>query len=361
MKYWKRQLYRLLYKFFCLIPRKSLVCFIECGTSHSYSNLDVLWKELNTKVNAIYIDGTKCNISGIWYISRAKVLVMDQSSPIISNLIIDKNTICVQVWHSSGLYKYVGFDAIKNNIDIKKEIKRIKRVHGNIDWFIISDDKLIGKYAKAFNLKNDHVLPLGLVRTDLLYTCNIDDARSKFFNIFPECKGKKLLLYAPTFRSSDEKGKRIHSYDLDVAVLQEKLGDEWCFLLRRHPSVTEKVPEGWKDVSLLGQEDCLAVSDVLVTDYSSILFDYAFFRRPIFLFIPDVSVYKSSERGLYVEPEELVGKENVCHSSYELANKLCCIGGVEHHIWEKYMSSCDGKSAMRVACFIEKLCKEKVQ
>ncbi len=361
MKYWKKQLCKLLYKLFCLFPGTSRICFIECGTSRSYSNLDILWEYLHEKVKSVRIDGTTCCLSALWNISRSSVLVMDQSSPMVSNLRIEDKTVCVQVWHSSGLYKYVGFDAIRNHIDVEVEIRRLNRIHGNIDWFIISDKKLINNYAQAFNLNPKQVLPLGLVRTDRLYTCDIAEAHEKLFHMFPECRGKKLLLYAPTFRSGDMQGKRTHRYQLDVALLQAKLGQDWCFLLRRHPSVVEDVPEGWKDVSLLLQEDCLAMSDVLVTDYSSILFDYSFFRRPIFLFISDIIGYKHKERGIYIEPEELVGEKYVCHSSQEIVEKIRYLNNDEHHIWEKYMSACDGHSAERVACFIEKLSKRNVK
>lgn len=355
MKYWKRQLYRAFYKIFCLIPGGNLICFIECGTSHSYSNIDVLWEEMHRNMNIICINGANCNILNIWRVSRSRILLMDQSSPLISNLYINKKTECIQLWHSSGLYKYVGFDALRNNYNKKYEIERLNRIHGNIKWFIISDKKLVGKYAHAFNIQPERVLPLGLVRTDRLYSCNINQAKEKFFNMFPECKGKKLLLYAPTFRSSEKNKQRRHLYLLNVSILKNILGNDWCFLIRRHPTVSESVPEGWKDVSPLVQEDCLAISDVLVTDYSSILFDYSFFRRPIFLFIPDIEEYKENQRGLYVKPEDLAGENFVCRSSLELAEKVRGIHEVDQHIWERYMSACDGHSAKHVADFIKSL------
>lgn len=355
MKYWKKQLCRVLYKIFCLVSKRRFICFIECKTSHSYSNIDVLWEEMCNNMNVIRINGADCNILNIWYISHSRILIMDQSSPLISNLYIDKKTECVQVWHSSGLYKYVGFDALVKKSNKKDNIKRLNRIHGNIKWFIISDKKLVEKYAYAFNISPERVLPLGLVRTDRLYSCNIDQIKEKFFNIFPECKGKKILLYAPTFRSNEKGKQRRHSYLLNASILKARLGNDWCFLIRRHPTVSESVPEGWKDVSSLVQEECLAISDVLVTDYSSILFDYSFFRRPIFLFIPDIEEYEENQRGLYIRPEDLVGENFVCRSSQELAEKIHNLHETDQHIWERYMSACDGHSAERVARFVDNL------
>lgn len=348
-------MYRLLYKCFCAVSYKHYICFVECGTSRYYSNIDAVFEKMTDMANVICIDGKKCSIYEIWKVSRAKVLVMDQASPLISNLCIDKKTQCVQVWHSSGLYKHIGFDALRHGFSKASEIKRIKRVHGNINWFIISDKKLIDAYANAFGIAKDHVLPLGLARTDYLYKCNIQQVCEKFSNIFPETKGKRKLLYAPTFRSSDTGEKRTHTYQLDLAFLQAQLGHDWCFFIRRHPSVTEKAPDNWIDVSYLPQEECLAVADVLVTDYSSILFDYSFFKRPIFLFINDIETYKKQQRDLYVTPEDLVGKENVCHSAYDIVQKLKKIENKDNYIWENYMSACDGSSSVRVANFIKKL------
>lgn len=354
MRYWKRFFYSNLYKILCLIPRKPLVCFIEGETSRHYSNIDILWKKASQCLNIIRIDGFKYNISNIWKLSRASVIVTDQSYPVTSNLHIDKRTSCVQVWHSSGFYKCVAFDAMRKGYEKEKELSRLNRIHGNIDWLIISDEKLVKSYAEAFHLHNEQVLPLGLARTDLLYSCDPEQAKEKFFQSFPEVRGKKILLYAPTFRVAADTGLRTCVVPIDFSILQAELGEEWCFALRRHPSVKGETLEGWIDVSSLSQEDVLSMSDALVTDYSSILFDYSFFKRPIFLFIQDIGEYKK-ERDLYINPHELVGDENVCRTVHELIKKIHLLSNSKNNIWENYMSACDGNSTNRVIELITSL------
>ena len=101
------------------------------------------------------------------------------------------------------------------------------------------------------------------------------------------------------------------------------------------------------------QEVCLAAADAMVTDYSSILFDYSYFHRPIYLIVPDLEEYLSSERGLYLLPDEL-GVSGVCRSTGEIISYMKGEAGkhAQIEIWERFMGACDGHATDRVCQFI---------
>lgn len=81
---------------------------------------------------------------------------------------------------------------MRKGYEKEKELSRLNRIHGNIDWLIISDEKLVKSYAEAFHLHNEQVLLLGLARTDLLYSCDPEQAKEKFFSIFSLGSRKKF-------------------------------------------------------------------------------------------------------------------------------------------------------------------------
>ena len=351
MRQYRRFIYNIIYRLIFLFTIKRKICLIKCKTSEFYENIDILYENIDNKKNCVLIDG-QCNISNICIISQSKIIITDQSSQILSNININKKTYCIQLWHISGLYKKIGFDNNIKKEDSIKEKKRLLRIHRNIDYFIISDEKLKKYYAKAFNINESKILPFGLIRTDKLYLYNTYKMQEKIKNKL-NCK-KRILLYAPTYRTTFD-GKRIHRNILDINILKQQLGRDWSFLFRRHPSVSKSIQEGWKDVSDYKLEDILSISDILVTDFSSIIFDYAFFKRPIFLFVPDIDEYVNNQNNIYLNPENIVGDFYVCKTSKELCDKIKNKNKVKQDIWERFMSACDGHSIERVLNLIKKL------
>ncbi len=347
----KKNIYRVLYNILYYMVNKDLVCFIEDQQSHKYMNISVLHDAICSKVRCLRISDGLC-LKNIFHIARSKIIIQDKSTKLLSNLTLGKKTTCIQLWHSSGLYKKVGFDAMRSGMLKEKEYLRLKRIHHNIHYFIISDRKLVPYYAQAFSLDPEKILPFGLVRTDKYFSIDYAANLKAVHEAFPETRGKKILLYAPTYREVDSRCKRANVCLLDVQKLRGALGSEWCFAMRRHPSLISGSYAGWLDFSDLDQDLCLSCSDVLITDYSSILFDYAFFRRPIYLFVPDAGSYKDEQKDFYVTPEELAGESAVCRTTEDVIAGIGKNAASDQHIWERYMNDCDGHSCERVADFV---------
>lgn len=351
---------RTIYKVLSLCSSKKLIVFLKASTSHEYCNLYYVYNKMNDKSCCKWADSSCLNLSALWLVAHAKIILLDQSSRILSNIAIAKDTTIIQLWHSGGLYKKVGFDAFRKEYDASFEYKRVSRIHGQIDYFVISDSRLIQDYAKAFNLRNEQVVPLGLARTDLIYQSDREKIKNRFYDLHPEARGKKILLYAPTFRTVHK--TRTCDYKLlDVNALNKKLGQEWCFAFRSHPTLIDKIPveKGWIDISKYSYEESILLPDALVTDYSSILFDFSITGNPVFLYMPDIDEYTSTQRMLYVTPENLASKKNVAYSCNELIASILYNNQNANHIFKNYMSSCDGKSSIRIVDFIEQIYRSK--
>ncbi|MBR4604775.1 MAG: CDP-glycerol glycerophosphotransferase family protein [Lachnospiraceae bacterium] len=345
-------IFKLVYKILSILYwNKDYILYIESKTSKSFNNVNYIISLLKAN-NKVCVIKDVFSITNAHIMAKAKIILIDQSKNVLSRIEKSKKTKVIQLWHSGGWYKKVGFDAPRNGYNVEKEKKRIQRIHGNTDYMIISDKKLIPLYANAFRLKQENVLPFGLARTDSLLSRNKSEDLNYIYLLYPELKNKHLCLYAPTWRFDKSNNMRTQPKGPDINLLLKETKDEWRFLWRAHPSIFNKnIPDCWVDVSNIPQEVCLSVSSILITDYSSILFDFSLLSKPIYLFVEDVNEYIRCERGLYVHPNELAPNA-VAYTTQQLLYLIRSNINVSYMIKNKYMSSCDGKSSKRILEFI---------
>ena len=219
-----------------------------------------------------------------------------------------RGTTFVQTWHACGAFKKFGYSVLEQGFGADEEYARSIALHANYDLCLVSAARFAPFYAEAFRAPQElFTARLGIPRTDLFF----DDERRA--EIAAEVRrryaipdGRRVVLYAPTFR-----GARINlardPTDLDLAALRDVLGDDHVVLFRSHPFVGARPAA---DPALAGfvidvsdhpeLNDLMLVSDVLVTDYSSAIFEFALLGRPIVLFAPDLGAYEA-ERGFYFD------------------------------------------------------------
>lgn len=239
----------------------------------------------------------------------------------ISNYIYPKeDQVYVQLWHGTPL-KRLGCDIIKSDnamnsireIQLKYKIDAIK-----LKYFIAPSEFAKEKFISAWNLsaigKENAVLETGYPRNDFLLNYTENDAkRIKEELNLP--KDKKVILYAPTWRDNQHQSGLgyIYKTEADFDKLREQIFDEYIILFRAHYLVANKFNfEKYKDfvidVSNVSDINKLYIaSDLLVTDYSSVFFDYANLKRPIIFFMYDIEQYKNNIRGFYIDLSEIPG------------------------------------------------------
>lgn len=211
----------------------------------------------------------------------------------------------IQTWHSSLRLKKIEKDA-EESLE-KSYIDMAKKDSKKIDLLLSGCKYSTEIFKNSFWYKGD-ILECGTPRNDILVNCDLEVGRIKNkLNI----KEKKVLLYAPTFR----KDGNLDVYDIDykrvLKSLEDKYGEEWIILVKLHPHLINKSNEieyNEKIVNATSYDDIqelLAVSDILISDYSSLIFDYLVVGKPCFLYVPDIKDYISKDRDLYFDIEKL--------------------------------------------------------
>ena len=232
-----------------------------------------------------------------------------------------KEQVFIQTWHGTPL-KRLGFDIVQadNEAYTLKELTDIYLVDAKkYSYFLSPSAFATEKFISAFALKSigkdKIIVEEGYPRNDFLKNfTDADVERIKAELNIPE--GKKVLLYAPTWRDNQFSTKlRGYTYktEVDFDRLQKELGDEYVILFRAHYFVAnsfdfEKYKGFVYNVSDLDDiNDLYVVSDILITDYSSVFFDYAILKRPIIYYMYDFELYKNEMRGFYIDLAELPG------------------------------------------------------
>ena len=187
------------------------------------------------------------------------------------------------------------------------------------------------KFISAFNLKSigkeDIMIEEGYPRNDDIVKHTPEKvAEIKKSLGIPD--NKKVILYAPTWRDNQHEVGIGYVYDspLDFDRLRERLGDDYVVLYRAHYFIAQSLNfDDYKDfvidVSLYSEiNDLYIISDVLITDYSSVLFDYGILKRPILFYMYDLEYYQDELRGFYLTLDELPGP--IVETQEDLEEKL---------------------------------------
>lgn len=280
-----------------------------------------------------------------------------------------KDQVYVQCWHGTPL-KRLGYDlqTSENAIDSISEIRAKYDMDAEKFEYILSPSLFASeKFTSAWNLKahnmEDKVLEVGYPRNDYLLNHNQEDiAEIKEKLDIPA--DKKVILYAPTWRDNQHESGVGFTYDLNVDFdkLRRELGDEYVILFRVHYLVASQFSfeqyEGFiYNVSNYDDINHLyVIADLLITDYSSVFFDYGILKKPMLFYMYDLDDYKDSIRGFYFGIDKLPGQ--IITEEKDLADAIRnSIDKFEYN--EKYqefnqMFSCleDGQASKR---FVERV------
>jgi CDP-glycerol glycerophosphotransferase len=273
-----------------------------------------------------------------------------------------KGQFYIQTWHSSLRLKQIEKDV---EAALTPEYIRMAQEDSQKINLLLSGCKFSTDIFKRAFWYNGEILECGTPRNDLFFQNNSQLRKNilKKLNI-PE--DKKVVLYAPTFRNNND----IEVYNLDfiniLEVLTKRFGGEWVFLVRLHPhwlSQSKKIEgkfSGVIDVTKYDDiQELLSISDCIISDYSSLIFDFSITKRPCFLYVPDLNQYVNQERELYFEIAELPFITS--ESNNELIEKIADFNQLEYNnelasFFNKIGSFEDGNACESVAERIKEIC-----
>lgn len=273
-----------------------------------------------------------------------------------------RGTRVVQLWHGCGAFKKFGYDAGE---DIPKGY------HGNIyknyDLVTVSGDACVPFFSAAMRVPEQSavVAPLGVSHTDRLFDADyIEQCRTKFRYAYPDAADKRIVLWAPTFRKNAAQAELFGEAYIDALINEKSIGDDIYIVKSLHPHLR-------MGDAKMSTDELLVCADVLITDYSSVFFEYLLLDRPIIFFAPDYGVYAGS-RGFYQTYDELPGyvitgngydterREMNVFLQEELVSALRSAAGVQGERMKKlrdsyrvkYMNRCDGNATKRILKYV---------
>jgi CDP-ribitol ribitolphosphotransferase len=257
----------------------------------------------------------------------------------------------IQVWHAASAIKRFGVDTVVPPGEPERTF-----LHRYYDAVIVSSEAVRPLYARSLRTPVEQVLALGAPRSDLfLDPAALAAARGRVLERHPELRGRTVVLFAPTLRG---RGAAKHSArELDGLRLRECLPPNYALAVKAHPNVArDDLPSQGFDVVIDPDEDMnelLAATDVLVTDYSSAVFEFALLRRPIVYLVGDIDAY-ARDPGLAVDFEtDMVGIRAV---DADGVARAVMSGEVDARAYDafiaRHVEACDGHASERVADLI---------
>lgn len=281
----------------------------------------------------------------------SKVIVTDDYNRYLRYFPLRKNQRVIQLWHACGAFKKFGRRG--TNLSVFTD----SATHAQYNMVTVSGEYIRSIYADAFNLDPNKVKALGCPRTDDFFNEPlIEEKKQKIYEAYPEFLDKSIIIYAPTFRDINNNRQEFHP-ELDFDRLSEELLPEQVFVICPHPImqnvIVDKEYDNIRVIRDFSTNDLMFVSDLLITDYSSVIFEYALLQKPIAFFCYDLSTYN---RGFYLNyPEDLPGDvyETQDALTEYLTDKEKHVLTQKHKTFvERYMSACDGHSCERIAGLI---------
>ncbi|MBQ9993154.1 MAG: CDP-glycerol glycerophosphotransferase family protein [Clostridia bacterium] len=291
--------------------------------------------------------------------ATAKYIITTDRSRELSCLPLRDETVVMQVWHGCGAFKKFGRSVADSEYGLSsREIKRFP-LYRHYDYITVSSPEVRWAYEEAFGVGIDNdaeVVATGISRTDVFFEESYrTGASEKFYRTVPQARNKKIVLYAPTFRGFSGQAEAPDALDLEY--LHERLGDEYFIAVKHHPCIKKRpdVPEHLRSFACdvtdsMTIDDMLWVSDICVSDYSSLVFEYSLFERPMIFFAYDIEQYDGL-RGFYYPFEEFTPGP-IVKTNEQLADHVLDSDNFDRRriidFREKFMASCDGHATERI-------------
>lgn len=283
-------------------------------------------------------------LSYFYYMARCKYFVFNGRQP--KYFIKRKGSIFLETWHGTPLKKLVfDMEDVTSASPLYKEQFYIQT--RSWDYLVAPNQFSEDIFRHAF-MYDGKMLRTGYPRNDILYGDQREQLAGEIKQELGILPDRKVILYAPTWRDDEFYGHAKYKFTmkLDLDRMREQLGDEYVILLRTHYFVSDFLDmadyEGFAyNLSKYGDIARLyLISDVLITDYSSVFFDYANLRRPMLFFTYDLEKYRSVLRGFYIDvEEELPGP--MLFDTEEVIDAILHIEDVEKQYADKYNRFCE--------------------
>ncbi|MDD8049585.1 MAG: CDP-glycerol glycerophosphotransferase family protein [Thomasclavelia sp.] len=274
-----------------------------------------------------------------YYLAKSKYFVFNIRQPLWFRK--REGQVFLETWHGTPL-KRLAFD--QEEVTAASPTYKAQFFRQKQEWdYLIADNKFSSDIFKSCFMYDGNMLEIGYPRNDLLYADNKEELANNLKNKLGIPKNKKTILYAPTWRDDEYYGNGQYKLELklNLKLMQEQLSDEYVVLLRTHHYIADKIDisdlKGFA-YNLSSYDDITEIyliSDICITDYSSVFFDYANLKRPMLFYTYDLDKYRDILRGFYIDMEkELPGP--LLFTSEEVVNSIKNIDSITEKYQKRY-------------------------
>ena len=254
----------------------------------------------------------------------ADCIIVDDYVPLLTWLKLADDTKIIQLWHAMAGMKAVGYD----RWGLPGAPVPIN-AHRRYTYAVCASSQMREVFSERFGIEKEAIIPLGVPRTDRLFNhASLGAKREILSTRFPACVGKKVVLFAPTYRGRGIQDAEYPYEVIDFEMLYRACGDDQVVLFKMHPWVQAPVPipscygDRLVDASFVEDiSELLILADVLITDYSSVAFEFSLLGKPIVFFtfdVQDYSLKRGFRNGDCISPPKGI----VCSSFLELAHVI---------------------------------------
>lgn len=309
--YLKHKIYSYIFNCLSRFPLvENQISFILDSNNSFKGNLDYIYKEFQKRgdfqYNFFYKD--KFSFKALKKLATSKYIFLNDNFFPIAFMNFKDDVKIIQLWHAPGAFKKFGASSSSN----EQEIEMISKFSSKTSYLITTSDSIADYYADAFRIDKSKIKALGIPRMDFYFNnINKNQLRKKFNSKYPIAKDKKIILYAPTFRDDEEKNDIFNFLDLEE--FNRELGEDYILAIRLHPKIKNFYRKNLENNSEFincsdweNEQELLVLADILITDYSSIMIEYAALNKPIIFFTYDLDTYITKDRGFYYDFEKNV-------------------------------------------------------
>ena len=312
--YWfNKSWFKIIYKMSSILPHSNNnILFTSDSRAEIGGNLGLIYDRMcergldkQYKIHMMFKESLKTRRSFIdkfkmpYLLGRADIILIDDFNPTVQLVKYKKGVKIIQVWHACGAFKTVGFSRLgKPGGPVIKS-----KAHKLYTHAIASSTHVSKFYAEAFGIDEGKVYPTGVPRTDIFfddeYKANV---RERMYEAFPQAKDKRVILFAPTFRGNGAKSAHYPYGKINMQALGNYCKEnDSIAIFKMHPFVKTPIfiPNEFSDVLIDASEyreinDILFIADLLITDYSSVVYEASSLNIPMLFYAFDLDGYVAS-------------------------------------------------------------------
>lgn len=314
------QVFKFFFNIFKMLPLKNKTLFLSSFGDNTY----FLAKELALSEDhrLIFLNQTRCRMDfstiptpnkkiytfeslnivdtlfSIYHLATSKYVFVDNYAGVLSVIEFRKEVKCIQLWHAAGAIKQFGWRDPETDSRSARAKVRFQEVYDRFQYIPVGSRQMAEIFSEAFQVDMSHFLYTGVPQTDFYHDEKLKAAGLKnVLETYPSIKGKKVVLYAPTFRK-DELQRMAVAFDIQMFL--ETLDEDYVLLVRLHPSVhaAAKVPDHPRVILASDYphiNELLLASDILVSDYSSIPVEFSMLGKKMIFFTYDIEEYNRTQ------------------------------------------------------------------